>query len=81
MSPEVAKFLNNTLPTEIGVFTGSLPLMGVIAWFAMQQADRFKRVELAIDNLTAVVNTLVTKVAVMDTKIDSIENQPRIITS
>lgn len=51
MNPELARLLNNTLPGALSVFVGSLPLLGVIAWFTYQQSDRFRRIEERVDKL------------------------------
>jgi len=43
--------LETVLPAAIGVFTGTLPLVGVIGWAAFQNNARLGRIEKALDTL------------------------------
>jgi hypothetical protein len=78
MDPELAKFLNTTLPVAVGVITGSLPLMGVIGWFAIQQSSRMARIENSLDKLTDSVGGLKETVAVLVDR-DKRPEQPRLV--
>jgi hypothetical protein len=78
MNPDLAKFMNSTLPVVVGVASGSLPLMVVIGWFALQQSQRMSRIEMALDKLTDAVVELKTTVAVLADRDKRAE--PRIVT-
>lgn len=45
------------LQSALGIFVGTLPLLGVIAWAPFQQSQRLSRLENQVDGLTSRMNT------------------------
>ena len=72
MDPEFAKLLNNTLPGALSVCLGSLPLLGVIAWFSYQQGERMRRMEQHLDRLEQKMDRMEHK---FDNKFDRLEQE------
>ncbi len=69
MDPGFAKLLNAALSTAVGVAAGSLPLMGMIGWFVMQQSHRMNGIDMALDKFAGANNRLTEAVGEVKTAV------------